>query len=331
MDVDLEFEPYRRELIAYSYRMLGSAFEAEDAVQEAFLRAWKARDSFKGEASVRSWLYRIVTNVCLDMLKHSQRRARPTDLGPASDAADANISVLPESSWLTPIPDGVVQSADPAERVALRESIQLAFVAALQHLPPKQRAVLILREVLQWQAVEVAELLGITPAAVNSALQRARVTMSKAKNRTADPADAMDMRQKQFLAQYVRAFESYDLDYLTSLLHEDVVLSMPPISLWLCGPNQVRLWLGGHGRGCRGSRLIPAESANGVPALAQYRPAETANESPIAPRNDPAGQGRWRPWALHVLEIEDGLIYGMNLFMDTPELFEKCDLPPYLD
>jgi RNA polymerase sigma-70 factor, ECF subfamily len=309
-------ERHRAELTAYAYRMLGSAFEAEDAVQETLLRAWRSFDGFEGRAELRSWLYRIATNVCLDMLNGRQRRARPMDLGPAQSADTPLPDALPEERWLQPIPDGRVlpEETDPAELAIARDTIRLAFVAALQHLPPRQRAVLILREVLRWKASEVAELLDTTVASVNSALQRARAALS-----AADVSEAgtqpMDEEQKALLARYVDAFEQYDLDSLTSLLHEDATWSMPPYDLWLQTHEDIRKWCLGPGIGCRGSQLIPIV-ANGSPAFGQYKPS-------------PAGG--YEPWSLQVLEISDGRISGIIFFLDTSTLFPLFDLPPRLD
>ncbi|HEU4543997.1 MAG TPA: sigma-70 family RNA polymerase sigma factor [Jiangellaceae bacterium] len=312
--IESKLGEHRTELIAYCYRMLGSAFEAEDAVQESLVRAWRAYDRFEGRASLRSWLYRIATNVCLDMLGSSQRRARPMDLGPAS-TADAVVSApLPESTWIEPIPDSqVLPNGDPSEVAVARDTVRLAFVAALQHLPPKQRAVLVLREVLAWSAVEVAELLGTSVASVNSALQRARATLADAQIADTDPIRPLDEEQRDLLARYMDAFERYDMDALAQLLHEDATLSMPPLTLWLHGPEQIRAWMLGTGNGCRGSKLIPT-AANGTPAFGQYRPSGPG--------------GRHEPWALLVLEISGGRIAGVNSFLDTERLFPLFGLPP---
>jgi RNA polymerase sigma-70 factor (ECF subfamily) len=316
-DVELRREEHRVELTGYCYRMLGSIFEAEDAVQETLVRAWRSADRFEGRSSLRSWLYRIATNVCLDSLNAGKRRARPMDLSPASHADAALPAMTAESVWLEPVPDiRVMPSAgDPADVVVARETIRLAFVAALQHLPPRQRAVLILREVLAWKASETAELLGTTVASVNSALQRARATLADAGVGTpeAAPQPAMDEEQEALLARYVDAFERYDLESLTSLLHEDATLSMPPFPLWLRGHEDICGWLVGTGCGCEGSKLVPVR-ANGAPAFGQYR----RPERPGAPR---------RPWALQVLEISDGRITGLNSFLDTRRLFPLFGLP----
>ncbi|MBA3431799.1 MAG: sigma-70 family RNA polymerase sigma factor [Actinobacteria bacterium] len=315
-ELELRLEDHRAELTAHCYRMLGSAFEAEDAVQETVLRAWRSFDRFEGRAALRSWLYRIATNVCLDMLSGSQRRARPMDLGP-SKTADAPLGdALPEATWIQPIPDGRVLTADgdPAELAEMRETIRLAFIAALQHLPPRQRAVLILREVLRWKASEVAELLDTSVASVNSALQRARSALS-AHDVSAASSEPMDDEHRALLARYVDAFERYDMDSLTSLLHEDATWSMPPYELWLRGHLDVRRWCLGPGIGCRGSRLVPTV-ANGAPAFGQYKPGPGGN---------------FEPWSLQVLEVSAGRITGISFFLDTASLFPLFGLPDRLE
>ena len=293
--IEARLEAFRPELTGYCYRLLGSAFEVEDAVQDTLVRAWRGFDRFEGRAALRSWLYKIATNVCLTMLSSAQRRVRPMDLGPAgSGYATHPGEPRPDEIWVGPVPDSRVlpEGTDPANVVAERESIRLAFVAALQHLPPRQRAVLILREVLAWSAREVADLLDTSVPSVNSALQRARVTIAAA-DIAADVHKPLDDEQKALLARYVRAFEAYDLDALTTLLHEDATLSMPPLPLWLRGPDDVTAWMAGTGSGCRGSRLVPV-AASGMPAFGQYRRSLTG------PGHD--------PWALIVLEISAGRI-----------------------
>ncbi len=317
-ELELQLEQHRQELTAYAYRMLGSAFEAEDAVQETLLRAWRSHDSFEGRSALRSWLYRITTNVCLDMLSGSQRRARPMDLGP-SQAADISLmgAPLPETTWIEPMPDGRVlpTDGDPAEMVELRETIRLAFVAALQHLPPNQRAVLILREVLRWKASEVAELLDTSVASVNSALQRARAALSENGVTTEAPAQPMDEEQKELLARYVDAFERYDMDSLTALLSEDASWSMPPFKLWLRGHADIVTWCLGPGIGCADSRLVPT-FANGAPAFGHYKPTPG---------------GGYEGWALQVLETSGPVITGVCFFLDAASFFPLFDLPLELD
>jgi RNA polymerase sigma-70 factor, ECF subfamily len=305
-----ELEQHRRELTAYCYRMLGSPFEAEDAVQETLLRAWKNLDRFEGRSALRSWLYRIATNVCLDMLEGRERRARPMDLGPAQEPIAANLNTLPEVTWIEPLP------TDPAEVAESRETIKLAFVAALQHLPPRQRAVLILCEVLRWRAAEVAELLDTTVPSVNSALQRARATLEQADVRTDAPVE-LDGPERELLERYVEAFEAYDMDALTALIHEDATQSMPPYDMWLSGRDDILSWWVGPGAGCRGSRVIPTVSANGSPAFGQYKPSET-------------GEG-YEPWALQVLELSDGRVTELTFFLGTETIFPLFGLPARLD
>ena len=312
-----DLEQYRRELTGYCYRMLGSAFDAEDAVQEAMVRAWRAVDRFDGRSSLRSWLYRIATNVCFDMLGSNKRRAMPMDMSPtASPPVHASLGVpLAERTWMEPISDGRVlpESSDPAELAEARESIRLAFVAALQHLPARQRAVLILREVLRWKADEVAELLDSTVASVNSALQRARATMASSDLAPTHPAEPMDDDQRSLLARYMRAFESYDIESLVALLHEDATQSMPPYALWLHGADDIGAWMLGVGSGCRGSRLVPLE-LNGALGFAQYRPS--------------GPEGLHEPWGLHVLEMSGGRVAGVTTFLYT-KLFALFGLPAH--
>jgi RNA polymerase sigma-70 factor (ECF subfamily) len=303
-EVFAEVDRHRRELVAYCYRMLASPFEAEDAVQETMLRAWRAYDRFEGRSQLRSWLYRIATNVCLDMLDGRERRARPMDLGPAGAPIVENLRT-PDVPWLQPMPD-------PADEAVDRETIRLAFVAALQHLPPRQRAVLILREVLRWQASEVAELLETSVPSVNSALQRARATLEQADTPAATPAEV----DADLLARYVAAFEAYDIEALTALIQEDATQSMPPFDLWLRGRDDILTWWFGPGIGCKGSRVVPTVSANGSPAFGQYKPAP---------------DGGYEPWALQVLELEEGRVVEFSFFLDTETLFPLFGLPPRLD
>jgi RNA polymerase sigma-70 factor (ECF subfamily) len=379
-----ELEPFRTELTAYAYRMLGSAFEAEDAVQEAMIRGWRGLDRFEGRSALRSWMYRITTNVCLDLLKGRERRALPMDLGPSQKTAEVVLSEpLGEATWIQPIPDGRVltHTADPAEAAIQRESVQLAFIALLQNLPPRQRVVLILREVLQWRAAEVAELLGTSVASVNSALQRARATLatdestpeeaiakatagaragslasslagspagaqgsapvgaqgsSLAGAQDSSPAGTQDSASAaahagspagaqagtpaqgdaaELLRRYVEVFENYDMEGLIALLHEDATMSMPPLDLWLSGPEEIVAWMTGPGHECKGSRLV-ATAANGMPAFGQYR---------VDPK------GGWAPWSLQVLQVVDGRITEMTTFLDTPTLFPYFGLPARLE
>ena len=310
-----DLEPYRRELTGYCYRMLGSGFEAEDAVQETMLRAFKAADRFEGRSSVRSWLYRIATNVCIDMSRQVQRRARPVEMGPSSPPDESFLGPLhPEATWVTPMPDSML---DPAEIAAHRDSVRLAFVTALQHLPARQRAALVLCEVLRWPAAEAAELLDTSVAAVNSALQRARATLAELPD--GGRPRPLDTQSAELLARYVDAFERYDIETLVTLLHDDAVQSMPPFAMWLQGAAHIAKWMVQPGpSACRGSRLLPT-TANGCPAFGQYRP-------------DP--DGGWKPWALQVLEVSGGKIAEMAFFLsflDPERLFPTFGLPLNLD
>ena len=309
-ELESGFEELRAELTGYSYRMLGSPFEAEDAVQETFVRAWRAYDGFEGRASLRSWLYRIATNVCLDMLSGRERRARPMDLGPAQEPIEANLNTMPEATWIQPAPDPAVVTEE-------QETTRLAIIAALQHLPPRQRAVLILCEVLRWRASEVAELLETSVASVNSALQRARATLEASNLSLADAPRSVDEADEELLGRYVKAFEEYDMEALTALIHEDAVQSMPPYDMWLSGRDDIFAWWWGPGIGCRGSRVIPTVSANGSPAFGQYKPSES-------------GTG-YDPWALQVLEVADGEIVELTFFLETEILFPLFGLPARLD
>ena len=309
-ELEGQLEQYRPELIAHCYRMLASPFEAEDAVQETFIRAWRNLDKFEGRAALRSWLYKIATNVCFDMLGGRERRARPMDLGPSQEPVESNLNVRSEATWIQPIPD-------PAVVAESNETTRLAIVAALQHLPPKQRAVLILCEVLRWKASEVAELLETSVASVNSALQRARATLDEQSLSLTDASRSVDDADEELLSRYVAAFEAYDMDALIPLIQEDAIQSMPPFDMWLQGRGDIFEWWFGPGMGCKGSRVIPTVAANGSPAFGQYKPSDT-------------GAG-YDPWALQVLEIEDGKIVEFTFFLDTETLFPLFGLPLRLD
>ncbi len=313
--LDRELDAHRRALTGYCYRMLGSGSEAEDAVQETLVRAWRAQDRLQERAALKSWLFRIASNVCFDMLGSAQRRARPMDMGPDSPADGALGAGLPEHAWVQPIADDRLPAAeaDPAQIAETRDTLRLAFVAALQHLPPRQRAVLILREVLRWQATEVAELLQTTVASVNSALQRARATLATLDLDAGGGPSAVDPAQEELLSRYVAAFEAYDIESLVKLLHEDASFTMPPFGLWVRGPEQVAAFMRGTGAKCEGSRLR-VTSANGGPAVGVYNPA--------------AG-GRYEPWAIVLLETSDGAITGLHHFI-YPERFPDFGLPPFL-
>src|SRR3954464_11648206 len=296
-------EQYRRELTGYCYRMLGSAFDAEDAVQETMVRAWRSLDRFEGRSALKSWLYRIATNVCFDALAGRERRARPMDLGPAQEPLFENLAELPEVTWITPLPT-------PDELAEQRETLRLPFLAALPHPPPQPRAAPTLWEGLKWQASGAAELLETSVASVNSALQRARATLATAD--IAAPAE-LDAQARALLERYVAAFEAYDIDQLTGLIHEDAIQSMPPFDLWLRGRDDIFTWWFGPGIGCSGSKLLPAQgTANGLPAWGQYKPS---------------AEGGYEPWALQVVEVVGGKVAELTFFLDTKTLFPLFGLP----
>ncbi|HEY0932453.1 MAG TPA: sigma-70 family RNA polymerase sigma factor [Trebonia sp.] len=309
-----DIEMYRRELTGYCYRMLGSAFEADDAVQETMLRAWKAADGFEGRSSLRSWLYRIATNVCLDALRGEKRRALPMDLGPSSPPLESHLRPWPaEDLWITPIPDArvVPENGDPAEIAAVRDSVRLAFVTALQHLPPRQRAALILCEVLKLPAAEAATVLDSSVASVNSALQRARAALTGLPEHQRPPE--VEPENADLLTKYVDAFQRYDMKALVTLLREDALQTMPPFELWIQGADNITAWMQQPGpSACAGSVLMPVR-ANGVLAWGQYKP-------------DPE-QGGLVGWALQVHEVAGGKISRMTWFLDKERLFPLFGLP----
>jgi RNA polymerase sigma-70 factor (ECF subfamily) len=305
--VSARLEPFRSELTGFCYRMLGSGFEAEDAVQETMLRAWRSYDRYDEQrASLRTWLYRIATNICLDMLRSAQRRALAIDLGPAAHAGAALGAPVPDQQWIHPIPDGraLPTAGSPEELAVARETIRLAFVAALQHLPPRQRAVLILRDVLCWTAEEVARLLETTVASANSALQRARTTLRANAPAPGEPWRPADPAQRDLLDRYCAAFERHDVAALVSLLREDATMSMPPFGWWLRGRDQIRLALLDPQASCAGARLWPVE-ANGSPAFWQTRPAP---------------DGGHVPFALVVLDVVGSAITGIVTYLDADRL-----------
>jgi RNA polymerase sigma-70 factor (ECF subfamily) len=312
MDGIERLEAHRAALTGHCYRMLGSLVDADDAVQETLVRAWRALDRFDGRSSLGTWLYRIATNVCLDALADGARRARPMEQGAAGALDRIVLETRPREHWLEPIPDAraVPEGLDPEQRVLLRESIRLAFVAALQHLPPKQRAALLLADVLGWSAAEIGESLETTVPSVNSALQRARATL-EARRASLAVAVPRDDPQRGLADRYAAAFERYDVDALSAMLRDDAILSMPPYALWLQGPASIKQWMLGPGEGCRGSRLIPTV-ANGAPAFGQLRAA-------------PAGG--YAAWALIVLELAGDRIAGVNSFLDVETLFPAFGLP----
>ncbi len=305
-----QLEQYRRELVGYCYRMLGSIYEAEDAVQDAMLRAWRALPTFEDRTGLRPWLYRIATNVCIDMLRGRSRRALPIDVAPVASGELRRGDARPEATWIQPAPDSLVLPADgdPAERAVSRESVRLAFIAALQHLAPRQRAVLILRDVLRWRAAEVAALLETSTDAVNSTLRRARAALP-AMDRDAAPTQPLPS-DRELLAAYIDAFERNDVGALVGLLRDDAILDMPPFELWMQGPDDIRRWL--VAVDALGQEQLTPVYANGSPAVAVYRP-----QAPGAPPT---------AFSIQVLDIVAGRISAIHVFLD-PALFELFGLP----
>jgi RNA polymerase sigma-70 factor, ECF subfamily len=309
-----QLEIYRRELTGYCYRMLGSAFEADDAVQETMLRAWRGADGFEGRSSLRSWLYRIATNVCLDSLRGEKRRALPMDLGPASPPLESYLRPWPsEDIWVTPIPDAKVvpENGDPAEIAAVRDSVRLAFVTALQHLPARQRAALILCEVLRIPAAEAAAALETSVPSVNSALQRARATLADLPEH--QRPTQVEPENAELLARYVDAFQRYDIKALLGLLREDAVQTMPPFEMWIQGASNITAWMVEPGpSACAGSLLVPVR-ANGVVGWAQYKPDRE--------------HGGYVAWGLQVHEVSGGKFSRMTFFLDSERLYPLFGLP----
>jgi RNA polymerase sigma-70 factor (ECF subfamily) len=309
-------DPYRRELLAHCYRMLGSIHDAEDLVQETFLRAWRSYGDFEGRSSLRTWLYRIATNVCLTAIDQRGRRPMPSGLGAPSDEPERPVVASPEVPWLEPAPDAVLgaDAADPATIVAARESTRLAFVAALQHLPAKQRVVLILRDVLKWRAAEVAELLGTSTAAVNSALQRARAQLEQDAPARDELVEPTDPAQRDLLARYAKAFEDADITGLIELFKEDVVWEMPPFPEWFVGAETVvRLILAQCAPAPGDIRMVPA-AANAQPAFGLYMRDE---------------EGVHRAYQLQVLSVTGDGVAHVSVFFDT-SLFPLFGLAEHL-
>ncbi len=313
-------QPYRRELLAHCYRMLGSVHDAEDLVQETYLRAWRSYDRFEDRSSLRTWLYRIATNACLTALESRNRRPMPTGLGGPSTEPSGDLLERSEVPWLEPLPDvaigaGSTDGADPAAVVTSRESVRLALVAALQHLPPRQRAVLVLRDVLRWKAAEVADLLETSTAAVNSMLQRAHAQLGKVAPSEDDAVEPLPPEHEDLLARYVTAFEAYDIDALVRLLTADAAWEMPPFAAWFVGRADIReLILVQCPMKRAGDLRIVRTSANGQPALAQYL------------RDD---QGVYRPFAVQVVSIGAAGITHVAQFFDVG-LFPAFGLPDVL-
>ncbi|TCM36999.1 sigma-70 family RNA polymerase sigma factor [Kribbella sp. VKM Ac-2568] len=306
-------DPFRQELLSHCYRMLGSINDAEDLVQETYLRAWRSYGRFEGRSSLRVWLYRIATNVCLSALEHRSRRLLPSGLGAPSDDPERPLTIAPvETAWVQPLPGPRAEPiTDPAVIVAARDSVRLALIAALQHLPAKQRVVLILRDVLAWRAAEVADLLDITTVAVNSLLQRARAQLQRVAPTEDEQTDPTDPQVRALLDQYVSAFEGADITALMAVLRDDVALEMPPNLTWFCGRAAVARFLEKDVFTVHASIRMILITANDQPAVATYW------------RHD---DGLYRPHAVQVLTITSTGISRIVSFND-PELFPTFGLP----
>jgi len=314
-DFSAHAEPYRRELLAHCYRMTGSLHDAEDLVQETLLRAWKAYDRFEGKSSIRTWLHRIATNTCLSALEGRQRRPLPTGLGGSSSDPTAELVERREVPWLEPWADPKDDPADPSVIVGSRESVRLAFVAALQHLSPRQRAVLLLRDVLQWKSAEVADAVGTTTVAVNSLLQRARSQLQDVGPSSGDRLAAPESAEAQdLLARYIAAFETYDIDRLVELFTAEAVWEMPPYTGWYQGPQAIITLI---------HQQCPAESAGDMRMIGL-----TANGQPAAAMYIRAGAVHV-PFQLHVLDVRSDKVSHVVAFLDDT-LFAKFGLPESL-
>lgn len=306
-----DLDRHRAALTGHCYRMLGSATDADDAVQETMIRAWRSLDRFEGRSALRTWLHRIATNVCLDAIDARAGRVRPFDDGPAGTTED-ELLTRPRTHWLEPIADAklVDPSADPAEQLAQRQRARLALVAALQRLPARQRAALLLADVADCSAAEIAETLETSVASVNSALQRARATLEADRAATeAASRGPLTPDQAALVERWLEAFGRYDVPALRGMLADDVRMSMPPFTLWLEGPDTIARWFAGRGAGCAGSRVVAVE-ANGGPAFAQYK------------------HGGEEPWALATLELRGEAIATLTFFLDVERIFPAFGLPP---
>ncbi len=309
-----ELEALRRPLTAYAYRMLGASAESDDAAQEAIVRAHRSIDRFDpGRGSLRTWVFRIATNVCLDLLRAAGRRALSVDLGPASVDGSTLGAPLPADRFVEPMPSSrLLAATDPADVVVERESVRLAFVAALQHLPPRQRATLILREVLHFSAAETADLLDVTTASVNSALQRARDTLDRHRPSPTDSYDPADEAQRDLLDRYVAAFEAHDVDALTAVLRDDAITSMPPFAWWIRGGARIAGLVAAGG--CAGARLAPTDVC-GSAGFGQYRPDD---------------DGVLRPFALVLVQTRAGRVADTVTFLGSGPRFTEFGLPEIL-
>jgi len=307
------FEELKPKLTSFCYRMLGSIVDADDAVQETYIRIWQGWNSFKHQSTRKTWVYRIASNVCIDKLRQAKRRALPVDILNPVDSIVEPRRTLPESSWIWPAPDF---ADDPEHIVVQKDTLQLCFIALLQILPSRQRAVLILKDVFEWSTRQIAEMLSMTPAAVNSALQRARKTISQARLRSRELCTMDAKPDRELLARYVDAFERFDIDELVALFHEEGCMSMPPFEMWVRSKDDLFKFFALTRWHCQGSRFLPVTVNGGYPAFAQYMPSD--NDHTLV------------PWGIHVIETKDGKILHIQNFINT-KLFTRLGLPGKID
>lgn len=306
------FENIKPELTSFCYRMLGSIDDADDAVQETYIRVWRSLKAFRQDSSFRTWVYRIASNLCLDKLRQAKRRIRPVDhFDPAASIVEPR-EMLPDSSWVWPAPDF---SENPEDIIVRRDTLQICFITLLQSLPPRQRAVLILKDVFEWPSKQIAETLDMSPAAVNSALQRARETLDREKLRSDEFSMIGVEPDRELLARYVEAFEQFDLDALVALFHEEGRMSMPPFAMWIRGKENLSKFFSLTRWHCEGSRFVPVTANGGYPAFAQYVPS--GEDDTLI------------PWGIHMIEVRDGQIYHVQNYINT-KLFSRFGLPARL-
>jgi len=307
------FEQLKPQLTSFCYRMLGSIEDADDAVQETYIRVWQKRDTFRQESSYKTWVYRIAANYCMDKLRQAKRRTLPVDLsGPAASIV-APRETLPDASWIWPAPDF---AENPEDRIIRKDTLRLCFIALLQYLPPRQRAVLILKDVFEWPARQIAETMDMSPAAVNSALQRARETMERVKLRSDELSPMREEPDPELLSRYLEAFEAFDVDKLVALFHEEGCMSMPPFPMWVQGKENLHRFFTLTRWHCEGSRFIPVKVNGGYPAFAQYSPSSDGTVL--------------TPWGIHVVELKGGKILHVQNFINA-KLFLRFGLPEQLD
>lgn len=304
------FESFKPGLTSFCYRMLGSFDDADDTVQETYIRAWQSWSSFREESSLKTWIYRIASNLCLDKLRQAKRRMLPVDLSDPAVSIIAPTETLPDSTWIWPSPHF---GDNPEDVLVRKDNLQLCFIALLQTLPPRQRAVLILKDVYEWSSKQIAETLGMSSAAVNSALQRARETLDRTQLRSDEFSRMDDYPDPGLLSRYVEAFEQFDINALVALFHEEGCMSMPPFAMWIRGREDLSKFYGLTRWHCEGSKFLPVQVNGGYPALAQYMPSKEAPSVLV-------------PWGIHVIEVKDNQVFHVQNFISA-KLFSRLGLP----